>query len=212
MDLPYFQSQNLVPSPLPQNMRGAWDLKDAELFKLAKNHLESLDDSQPFALYLLNVDTHFHDNFVDKEHCAGFEQSYLGVIQCTDKLMSDFVRFVQNSKFGENTTIIILGDHLSMRQGFFPHNAKRFVYNAFINPRFSVKPTIALTKNRKLSHFDTAPLILDSLGIRTEAFGLGRNPLYNKTLLETNFDIESFNTLLRQRNKIYDSFWEVKND
>ena len=211
MDLPYFQSQNLVPKVLPQNMRGAWDLKDAELFKLAKNHLDSLSEPQPFALYLLNVDTHFHDNFVDKEHCASFEQSYLGTIKCTDKLISDFVDFVRNSKFGKNTTIIILGDHLSMRQGFFPHNAKRFVYNAFINPRFTQKPTPKLTKNRTLSHFDITPLILDSLGIRTKSFGLGRNPLYGATLLESEFDINGFNALLVQRNKIYDSFWEMKN-
>lgn len=210
MDLPYFQAQNLIPNPLPNNMRGAWDLKDAELFKLAKNHLESLSNLQPFALYLLNVDTHFHDNFVDKEHCAGFEQSYLGVIQCTDKLMGDFVRFVQNSKFGENTTIIILGDHLSMNHKIFNAETKRFIYNAFINPQFTQKPTITLTKNRKLSHFDITPLILDSLGIRTESFGLGRNPLYSKSLLESEFDINGFNALLVQRNKVYDSFWGSK--
>ncbi len=211
MDLPYFQAQNILPKVLPKDMQGVWDLKDAELFKLAKNHLDSLDDSQPFALYLLNVDTHFHDNFVDKEHCAGFEQSYLGVIQCTDKLMSDFVRFVQNSKFGKNTTIIILGDHLSMNRKIFNAETKRFVYNAFINPQFTQNPTIALTKNRELSHFDITPLILDSLGIRAESFGLGRNPLYGKSLLESEFDINGFNALLVQRNKIYDSFWEAKN-
>ena len=213
MDLPYFQAQNILPKVLPKDMQGIWDLKDAELFKLAKNHLDSLDDSQPFALYISTIDTHSTDNFwVDKASCPQSDFTYRFAISCADKIISDFVDFVQSSKFGKNTTIIILGDHLSMQQGFFPQNAKRFIYNAFINPQFTQKPTIGLTKNRELSHFDITPLILDSLGIRAESFGLGRNPLYGATLLESEFDINGLNALLVQRNKIYDSFWEVKNN
>ena len=213
MDLPYFQAQNLVPNPLPKNMRGVWDLKDAELFKLAKNHLDSLSDSQPFALYISTIDTHQEQGFIDEIYCPTLiDYSYQSAFRCNDKIISDFINFVQSSKFGKNTTIIILGDHLSGTQGFFPHNAKRFIYNTFINPQFTQKPTIALTKNRELSHFDITPLILDSLGIRVESFGLGRNPLYGKSLLESEFDINGFNALLAQRNKIYDSFWEAKNN
>ena len=211
MDLPYFQAQNLVPNPLPKNMRGVWDLKDAELFKLAKNHLDSLDDSQPFALYISTIDTHSSDNaWVDREFCPWASASYYDIIYCNDRIIGDFVNFVQSSKFGKNTTIIVLGDHLSHQQGFFPYNTKRFIYNTFINPQFTQKPTIALTKNRDLSHFDITPLILDSLGIRAKSFGLGRNPLYGKSLLESEFSLEAFNALIWQRNKIYDSFWEVK--
>lgn len=210
MDLPYFQAQNLVLNPLPEDKQGFWDLKDAELFNLAKNHLDSLSDSQPFALYISTIDTHSGSLFVDKEHCGEISAGYKGAILCGDKIISDFVVWVQNSRFGANTTIIILGDHLSHQQFFFPQNTKRFIYNTFINPRFTQKPTIELTKNRKLSHFDIAPLILDSLGIHTKSFGLGRNPLHGKTLLESDFDLETLNALIWQRNKIYDSFWEIK--
>lgn len=210
MDLPYFQAQNLIPNPLPEDKQGFWDLKDSELFKLAKNHLESLSNSQPFALYISTIDTHSGSRFVDKEHCGEIGAGYKGTILCGDKIISDFVEWVQNSRFGANTTIIILGDHLSHQQFFFPQNTKRFIYNAFINPRFTQKPTPKLTKNRKLSHFDIAPLILDSLGIHTKSFGLGRNPLQGKTLLESDFDLETLNALIWQRNKIYDSFWEIK--
>ena len=210
MDLPYFQAQNLVPNPLPKDLQGFWDLKDAELFKLAKNHLESSNDLQPFALYISTIDTHSGSLFVDKEHCSEISAGYKGAILCGDKIISDFVKWVQNSRFGANTTIIILGDHLSHQQFFFPQNTKRFIYNAFINPRFTQKPTPKLTKNRKLSHFDITPLILDSLGIRAKSFGLGRNPLYGKSLLESEFSLEAFNALIWQRNKIYDGFWEVK--
>ena len=212
LDLPYFQAQNLVPKDLPKEMQGIWGLKDAELFKLAKNHIESQTDSEPFALYISTIDTHQEEGFIDKAYCAifGDNANYAGAFICADKIISDFVEWVRNSKFGANTTIIILGDHLSGTQGFFPPNAKRFVYNAFINAKFSQKPRANLTKNRTLSHFDITPLILDSLGIRTKAFGLGRNPLYGGTLLEHEFSIDDFNKSLMQRNKIYDSFWQVK--
>lgn len=209
MDLPYFQAQNIMPNPLPKEIQGVWDLKDSKMFELAKNHLESLDDSQPFALYLLSVDTHFN-GFTDTEICKGFGDDFRSMMLCNDKIISDFVKWVQTSRFGTNTTIIILGDHLSMAVFVFPDNAKRFVYNVFINPQFTQKPTLELTKNRKLSHFDITPLILDSLGITTKTFGLGRNPLYGKTLLESEFDLETLNALLWQKNKIYDSFWKIK--
>ncbi|MGX3011102.1 sulfatase-like hydrolase/transferase [Helicobacter sp. 23-1044] len=210
-DLPYFQAQNILPNPLPQNLQGIWGLKDAELLKLAKNHIENLSDSEPFALYISTIDTHSTENaWVDNVQCAGLDSSYASAIRCTDKIISDFVKWVQNSRFGENTTIIILGDHLSMESKIFTPSAKRFVYNAFINAKFSQKPRANLTKNRTLSHFDITPLILDSIGIRTKAFGLGRNPLYGETLLEHEFGIDDFNKSLMQRNKIYDSFWQVK--
>ena len=210
MDLPYFQSANLVPKELPKDMQGIWGLKDFEVFKLAKNHLESMSDSQPFALYISTIDTHSGSHFTDNKHCKGVSSDYKGAILCSDKIISDFVQFVENSRFGDRTTIIILGDHLSMQQFFFPQNAKRFIYNAFINPQFTQKPTLKLTKNRQITHFDITPLILDSLGIRTQSFGLGRNPLLSKTLLESEFDLEQFNALIWQRNKIYDGFWEAK--
>lgn len=209
MDLPYFQAQNLLPKPLPKALRGEWDMKDSKVFELAKNYLKTAPDT-PFALYIGTIDMHISPHFIDQDFCPNLAPSVQNAAFCTDKIIADFIDFVQKSKFGENTTIIILGDHLSMAQNTFPRGTQRFVYNAFINPKFMQKPSLKLTKNRALSHFDIAPLILDSLGIQARAFGLGRNPLYEKTLLEGTFDASEFNTLLNQRNKIYDGFWEVK--
>ena len=84
------------------------------------------------------------------------------------------------------------------------------MYNAFINAKWTKNPSRKLIKRRVISHFDIAPLILDSLGIRAESFGLGRNPLYGKTLIESAFNIDSFNDELKLRSKVYDSLWEVK--
>lgn len=207
LDLPYFQSQNLLPNPLPRSFFGLWGLKDAKLFEFARNYLETMN-SKPFAMYISTIDTHSPDGFVDNEFCPNWEQNYQNAISCSDKIIGDFVEFVRKSPFGKNTTIVILGDHLSMKQNFFPRDSKRAIFNAFINAKFTKEPKG--TKNRELSHFDISPLILDSLGIKAEFFGLGRNPLYHKSLIESEFSIEEFNKELGKRNKIYDSFWEVK--
>lgn len=209
MDLPFLQAQNLVPNPLPQDFYGAWSLKDEKMFEAAKQYFNSA--KAPFAMYISTIDTHFPDGFVDKNYCKGIKDDYQGAILCADTIIYDFVKFVQNSPLADNTSIIILGDHLTMKQNFFPEKAKhRFIYNAFINAKFTQKPTKKLTKQRQLSHFDITPLLLDSIGIKAEFFGLGRNPLYHKSLLESEFSIEELNEELKKRNKIYDSFWEVK--
>ncbi len=213
-DIRYLQDNGLIPNPLPKSMQGAWDLKDAEVFNMAKLYLQGKLDSQgagePFALYVLTVDTHINDGVVDETRCPNTPKSVAGAFMCADTIISDFVEFVRNSEFGGNTTIIVLGDHLSMATNFFPPQAKRAVFNAFVNAKFTQTPTPQLVKERILSHFDIAPLILDSVGLRTESFGLGRNPLYQKTLLESEFSPSEFNAQLAKRNKIYDDFWRIK--
>ena len=206
-DLAYFQKQNLLPKKLPKNLQGYWGLKDAKVFEFAKDYVNSANE--PFALYISTIDTHAHKGFVDKERCE-MTDDYQGAITCADKIISDFVNFVAQSKFKDSTTIIILGDHLSMTQNFFPPQTNRAIYNAFINAKFTQKPTKERTKNRILSHFDIAPLILNSVGIEVREFGLGRNPLYEQTLLESDFTLDDFNKALSQRSKMYDSFWEIK--
>lgn len=209
-DLAYFQAQKLIPKKLPKELKGFWDLKDAKVFKLAKEYLSNLNENKPFALYISTIDTHFQSGWVDTTLCQSKDYSYQSAILCADKIISDFVNFVQKSKFKDNTTIVILGDHLSMERDFFPPQTNRAIYNAFINAKFTRPATKEVIKNRILSHFDIAPLILDAVGVKTPAFGLGRNPLYQQTLLESTFSLDEFNEKLSQRNRLYDSFWNVK--
>ena len=207
MDLPYFQAQGIVPAHLDQDLQGFWGLKDSKIFELALDTLPTL--KEPFALYVSTIDTHHPDGFVDSHACGDIERDYKGAFTCTDRLIADFIKRAQ-SIYGDSLSIVVLGDHLSMKVGgFFPPNANRYVFNLFINPKFTTPYTIESTKSRTLSHFDIAPLLLDSVGIRAESFGLGRNPLYGQTLLESTFSQDELNAQISQKNRMYDSFWEV---
>ncbi len=198
-DADYFDENGLI------RKRANWGINDYELFGFAKQYLQDYKRDAPLAMYISTIDSHY-PGFVDKEFCKDLELNYENAIRCSDRIIGDFVEFVKKSRFGKNTTIVIVGDHLSTERNFVPQETHRYIYNAFINPHFSAKPSQNLTKNRELSHYDITALILDSIGFKVETFGLGRNPLYGKTLIEQ-YGLETFNESIAKPSKLYDSFW-----
>lgn len=199
-DYKYFESHKILHG----DFKGAWGVKDSIIFTQAKNFLDSYKTNKPFALYILTADTHHPNGFVDTQYCQGFEKTFQNAVRCSDKIINDFVSWVQSSRFKDNTSIIILGDHKSMKQDFFPPQAKRGIYNAFINTHF---PQERL-KNRLISHFDVTLLFLESIGISIEKFGLGRNPLHSQTLLES-LGEQNLANGLKAPSKIYEGFWNL---
>lgn len=202
MDIKYFKKIGKIP----QDYQEGWGFEDSKLFKLAKDELENLStQNKPFALYMLTNNTHYPDSYIEKQCSSSQDENnrYKEALGCDDKMINDFVSWIKKQKFYKDTTIIILGDHLPMNSSY-----KTEVFNVFINPNFSTIAFNSLIKDRKLSHFDIAPLILDSIGFKVKEFGLGRNPLYNQTLLEM-FDKKQFVDLVSSNSKKYDSFWET---
>lgn len=199
-DYKYFESRQMLQG----DFQGMWGAKDSVIFAFAKDYLQAYTESKPFALYISTMDTHHPNGFVDTQYCQGFEKTFQNAVRCSDTIISDFVAWVQGSRFKDNTSIIILGDHKSMKQNFFPPDTKRSIYNAFINTHFPKEKL----KNRLISHFDITPLFLESLGISIERFGLGRNPLYSQTLLES-LGEQSLAQGLRAPSRIYEGFWNL---
>lgn len=109
---------------------------------------------------------YFASRNIDPQHCAEFKENvaFNNVVLCADKNVSEFISWAKSQDFYKDTSIIVLGDHLSMKQDYFPQGTKRAIFNTFINPSFSITPESSLTKNRLVSHFDISALILDSIG------------------------------------------------
>ena len=101
--------------------------------------------------------------------------------------------WLKQQDFYENTTVVIVGDHPSMDQGYFSrvsdNDYSRHVYNCFINA-----PVEAVnTQNRAFCAFDMFPTTLAAMGctIEGDRLGLGTN-LFSQTptlLEETNWEI-----------------------
>lgn len=187
----------------------SWGLRDSVLYDLAKQRLTELAASgQPFLFSFLTLDTHGPDIYLDQQCLKRFNDSR-DVIACADKMMGEFIEWIKQQDFYENTTIVILGDHVKTgKNDLYPQHKNREIVNIIINPL--VKKT--KTNTRKWTSFDMAPTILQAIGIEIPdgKFGLGRS-LFSpyptiREEINNNLDIE-----LMKTSKIYDSFNTIEN-
>ncbi len=221
-DLSYLQNkdENAKNILKDEEIKHAWGINDKALLNFARKEFVDLNKTKkPFVLYLLTLDTHMPPNSSSCEDDVLFDKvrnydglkwgEYERAFNCADKTIKRFVEDISKSEFGENTAIIILGDHNPHRFQVYSHERKSPLYNVFINTLFEKKENKDLTKNRTLTHFDLTPLLLESVGISAEVFGLGRNPFKGKSLLETDFSLEGLNQEILHPNAKYNSFWTL---
>jgi len=173
---------------IPENYKVWWGYEDQKLFEFAKLSLTELSSGdQPFNFTMLTADTHFPDGFKSDQTPNIFDKQYSNVLHFSDAVLGEFINWIKEQSFYENTTIVISGDHLSMDQNFFkdiPNSYARTVYNVILNS--PIEPD--KEKNRKFSTMDFYPTTLASLNVKIEGdrLGLGTNLYSNKkTILET---------------------------
>ena len=117
----------------------------------------------------------------------------------------EFVNWIQQQDFYENTTIIICGDHPTMDVGFIerniPQDFQQEVYNCFINS----KVTTDNLKNRKFSSFDMFPTTLAAIGctVKGDRLGLGTNLFSSSPTLCEELGIDYLNEELAKNSDYY---------
>ena len=165
-----------------------WGFEDLYLYAYAKQELtEIAQQDQPFAFTMLTVDTHHIGGFTCQLCGSNYEESYENAIACASRQVADFVAWIMEQDFYENTTVVITGDHCSMDNGYFSRNVDdgyaRHIYNCFIN----AAATPAYTQNRQFCAMDMFPTTLAAMGctIEGDRLGLGTN-LFSRqpTLME----------------------------
>lgn len=161
----YGREQWLRSGVAPQQMNG-WGLYDADLFSRARTKLRQLEAApQRFALTLLTVDTHEPEGHLSAACAQRGYQGFDGVLSCTTQEVADFVRFVQDSGYLEDTNIVILGDHLARRNPLseqLAQSPERSIYNRFIAKE------VPAPNRQQLLHFDMLPTILEFVGYTVE--------------------------------------------
>ena len=179
-----------------------WGYEDWRMFEIGKKTLlEKAKSEEPFNLTMLTVDTHFEDGYVC-EYCEPVhgENVYADVYQCADRQISEFVRWIQEQDFYDNTTIVLVGDHLTMDSDFckdVEESYERKVFTTIINGASEPLEKV----ERKYSTLDMFPTTLAALGVKIEGnrLGLGTN-LYSEepTLLER-YEIAEVNNAFDQK-------------
>ena len=196
---------------LCENYKVFWGFEDLKLFEFAKKELDTLSlGEQPFVYSLITVDTHFPSGFVCENCKNDFSSQMQNVIRCSDEQVYNFVRWIQNQSWYENTMIVITGDHNyldSPLNNFIRDECelsyseavlKRRVLDIIINPYTDVLKSEQ--KFRRFSSFDFMPTILELMGYKLSEDGLafGRSLLGNsKTLVELYDEEEMEKEILR---------------
>ena len=181
-----------------------WGIIDMYLFEYAKQDLLDFASlGKPFNLTMLTVDTHHTDGWVCDLCENKYDEQLANVYSCYSRQVANFVNWIKQQDFYDNTTIIIAGDHCSMSVGFSEliGNYDRKVYCTIINPY----EEMIETKNRRFCTFDLYHTSLASLGVSFEGdrLGLGTNLFSDKPTYLEEYGMEEFYNSVKQYSKYY---------
>ena len=165
-----------------------WGFEDRRLFDYAKEELGRLAGSEePFALTLLTADTHYIEGYVDELGEDFHKDSYQNALSNSDVIITDFVNWLSEQDYYDDTVIVIAGDHLNMGGAYISQldpAYQRTVFSTIINSQVSYDGE----KPHTYTTLDFFPTTLASMGceIPGNRLGLGTNLFSDEpTLVET---------------------------
>ena len=199
---------------VPQDYYVWWGYEDHYLYDYAKAELSEISQQEePFAFFLLTVDTHRKEGYLCELCGDEYEEQYENVLDHADKMIAEFMDWLSQQDFYENTTVIIAGDHLCMEMPYFdkiPNDSDRRVYNTFINSVVTTENT----KNREFVTMDMFPTVLAAMGAEIEGdrLGLGTNLFSDLPTLRETYGTDKFNLMLMGGRRYYTkNFYQIDN-
>ena len=140
-----------------------WGINDDNLLVKAEQKINELaKKDEPFNLTILTLNTHHPSGFLSpscsKKEYPGFE----GVIKCSSDLVYNFVNHIIEKGLLSKVNIVILGDHLAMKNPLYDkleQNKDRTMFNLFISK--NKRPL----RTKTMYQFDVFPTLLDFVGL-----------------------------------------------
>ena len=192
---------------IPKDYKVWWGYEDQKLFQFAKEDVAKLaDENEPFNMTLLTVDTHFTDGYVCDLCEENFNAQYSNVLACSSRQVAEFVEWVQQQDFYENTTIVIAGDHLTPDSYYIANEGAsgfdRRTYVTIINP---AEGKHSEKVNRTYTTLDLFPTTLSAMGVEIEGdrLGLGVDLYSGKQTLVEEMGLDALNTELLKNSDYY---------
>ncbi len=184
-DLVWAQENGVTPT---DDYHVFWGMEDFYLFDVAKDIIEEeAAKDEPFNVTMLTVDTHFPKGNMCKlcrdDSLDGLDQ-LKHVVSCSDHQVTEFVDWIYDQPFGEDTVVILAGDHYNMSSALMQelNEYDRQIYFTVINgPEY-------YGREKKYATIDLFPTTVAALGATIEGnrLGLGTNLYSNEfTLLES---------------------------
>ena len=213
-----YSTQNIYQFILLNKVTGnmwhvQWGFEDEKLFSYAKEKLvEIAAKEEPFNFSVLTVDTHVPDGYLCELCPSDYSNQYANVWVCASRQISEFVSWIQEQDFYDNTMVYICGDHLSMNKTFYGAQTedeylgqnRRKVYNAFLNT--VITPGEEEEHNRRFTTMDMFPTLLAGLGadIEGERLGLGTNLFSGEKTLAERLGYETLFAELQKKSPFYE--------
>ncbi len=190
---------------IPDDYYVWWGFEDEILYRIAKDELLQLaKEDKPFNFTMLTVDTHHEGGYKCKLCGDKYSENLANVVACADKQIYEFINWIKEQDFYENTTIVIMGDHPRMDSILINNTpyTERYVYNCFINSNKTIKKS---EKNRNFTTTDMFPTILSAMGFEIEGdrLGLGTDLFSETPTLSEEMGFEEFSTELSKYSQFY---------
>ncbi|MBT8141757.1 MAG: sulfatase-like hydrolase/transferase, partial [Gammaproteobacteria bacterium] len=197
----------LKPKLKDQNYQSYWGVHDDSLLEIVYNDfLNSSKTNEKFGIFLLTLDTHHPRGHINKS-CEQIKykngkNAILNSIACSDLLISNFINKIKQSKYAENTIIVVLSDHLAMNNTAYTQLSEINRNNLLmiIDPSREEAKTI----DKLGSTMDIGPTIMPYIGHKVD-LGLGRDLLDSNV---TNINQKLIHNNLRNWKKEITSFWD----
>lgn len=192
---------------IPEDYHVFWGYEDTKLLEFSKIRLAELaSEDEPFNFTMLTVNTHSPEGWVEEGCQDLYDEQYSNVIHFSDEQVSDFIEWIQQQDFYDNTTIVIKGDHVSMSSEYLSdlEGYTRTPYNAIINPAV----TTDNMKNRSFSHMDWYPTTLAAMGatIEGDRLGLGTNLFSTVPTLMEELSVRTVAGQICNKSDYYDNY------
>ncbi len=198
---------------IPEDYKVFWGYEDDKLYEFAKKELIRLGETgKPFHFVMETADTHSPDGYLSEHAEKKFDTQYANCIYYSQAEAVKFVRWIQEQDFYENTTVVLIGDHLSMSKSFCtPINEagyKRTCFNLFLNPPEKLRDIEeSRLYNRDWAVFDMFPTLVACLGVEFDGnrLGIGTNLFSDEDTLFERDGIKFVNKELENRSNFYNN-------
>lgn len=191
----------------------SWGLYDDTLYDFTVDEIRRLnrEDDGPWAVVNLSIAGHAPSGFpaqrcIDRQ--GAFDgQDILYSVECSAWLARDLIERLEAENLLENTLVVVLSDHLTMRVSVWDQLTVLDRDNTMIMLGDRVTPQRI---RREATMLDVFPTILDAMGLPLHEgrAGLGTSLLGRRPTLAENHGLNTLNARLREETALQHRLWE----
>jgi len=202
-DYYFFRENNYLPH---KNYKLRWGFEDSLLYNFARIKLNQIAKTDtPFLFYMQTMDTHM-PLFLAKGKPIKYGSKFKTVLEQMSAELYDFVLWLKEQEWFENTSLAIFGDHAFMESMREITGERGSPLYTFLNLPLAEGLDL---REKKISHFDIFPTLLHSIGASwsSPALGLGVSLMSEDSTLLEKFGKDSLAKALEQNSVLYNSFF-----